>query len=270
MIELKNPTLRGKKVGEVYETYNYDQFIFTEGNRTPGTKLSHVKELESSMLRTGRNIVPIIVSRKTSALVDGEHRKLIAKKHNLPLRYIYDDQTQDIASIQEIQIGRKWNNEEYANCYTTPGSLYNESYKFYKDFMVFSGFGHNMTLAFLKERYSNKVKDINQEFKAGTLEVTESQFEKAVKMAKKILDLEEYHGKRIRRRCFVLAILTFILNVKRFDHDRLVYVVMTKRGDLLDHTTTEGYFRNLCKLYNYRLSEKEKIDPRKIDIISAD
>lgn len=73
------------KIGEVYETNNYDIFKRIPGNRKVNP--TRVKEIAADMTENGWKYGPILVNRNLEIL-DGQHRVQSAKSTQTPVRYL--------------------------------------------------------------------------------------------------------------------------------------------------------------------------------------
>lgn len=104
-------------IGEIYVTKNYDMFSFMESNRSIITN----KKLEESVLR-GSIIMPIMVNSNLQ-IIDGQHRLMLAKKHNMDVPYFItiNKQMSDVVVINNTT--QKWKVLDFINRHAETGNL---------------------------------------------------------------------------------------------------------------------------------------------------
>ena len=105
------------KIGEVYETNNYDIFKRIVGNRSVEQK--RVDELISSMKTNGWKFGPILVNKNLEVL-NGQHRVRAAKTVGIPVRYLVIDG--GIDDVQGTNDDTRWKMINYIHSYIERGN----------------------------------------------------------------------------------------------------------------------------------------------------
>ena len=101
----------------VYETQNYEQFQIYDSNRN----LTQNNLLEESILKSNLlKFNPMIVSSDYH-VIDGQHRLDIAKRNNLKIFYMIDNNGDD-SKAQELNISRKnWSQVDHVRFFAKKG-----------------------------------------------------------------------------------------------------------------------------------------------------
>lgn len=103
----------------ILSTQEYEKFKLFECNREIDDRhvLKLMKQIE---IKNDLHLHPIIVD-KQMRVIDGQHRLESARRLNLPIYYVIDENgdTSDIISLNTTQ--KKWSNEDYLNYYVSKG-----------------------------------------------------------------------------------------------------------------------------------------------------
>lgn len=104
---------------QIFQTSDYDQFKFLEYNRV--AKEPHIKRLCASILNhNDLPMWPICVTSKME-VVDGQHRLLAAKRLQVPIYYVIDDDYSPIKMVTRNTTQMKWTGDDYLNYYSHQG-----------------------------------------------------------------------------------------------------------------------------------------------------
>lgn len=239
--DLQNIALKSKIINEVignlYMTYDYDQFKLMQGNRP--TNMAHVQQLMKSFEQK-QLIVPVIVNHKME-IIDGQHRVEVCRQTNLPVYFIIL-KDYGIKEVQMLNTNMKnWSVDDYLNCYCSLGI---DDYIKYREFRAKYSFDHQATLAFLVGN-TNKYTQI---FNEGNLKI--KSYPKAQEVAQKISDFGQYY-KGYKRKSFVYALLN-LLKHPQYDHKEMLEKLSFQQTKLVDCTTKDQYLYLLEEIYNFR------------------
>lgn len=98
----------------IYETTDYDQFLYITSNR-PVTKNTNLEK--EMLLRNKQKYHPIHVNPDME-VIDGQHRLEICKRHNLPVYYIVDNEASE-DDIRLVQSAKSWRQKDFLHYYAT-------------------------------------------------------------------------------------------------------------------------------------------------------
>lgn len=231
---------------KIYETTNYDQFIYLEENR-PVTNNSVGKSIERKNLLKDNEI---LVTADLEVL-DGQHRLEYAKLHGIPIYYKIADVTTK-KDIGLLQIQSTWKMADHQHFYKD-----NENYQFVEKIHQKYGFSINQIV-----ETCSQTRKSSSPFKDGTFQVVgdkealERKYQKmhelyeVVKYVLKATGTKEYGitGKFFRS-------LWIFINRDGYDHDRLLHAFNKHHASLISLLCLNA--QNLIidglenKLYNY-------------------
>lgn len=229
-------------------TTDYDQFKTLEGNRDIN-KL-HLSRLMASFERTP--LITVIIVNEKREVIDGRHRLQVAKSLGLPIWYIVIPGY----GLEEVHIlnanQKNWSADDYLKGYCDMGL---EHYVVYRDFKDEFGFDHNTTRTLLT---GTAVSGRCTEFYEGRFEVAD--LDRAYKWAEQIRNVAPYYN-GWKRRSFIHAMVS-LFKRPQFDYSRFVMKIKSQPTRLIDCADTSRYVELIEEVYNYRCSEKNKINLR--------
>lgn len=236
--------ITGKKVKQIFETKNYDQFTPIDENRVIIN--SHLKSLKDAIeLRDLGKSVPIIVNDK-GEIFDGHHRFQARKQLNLPIYYV-NHPGLELEDVTLLNVKRRnWTYPEYARFYV---KLYektsNAQYKYYPRFQEFRDFfdlSDSQAIDFFTLK-KNKSKS-RENFKLGILEAPD--YERSVHLAtfidscmRNTAPINSKKSEQVRTAGYVQA-LWFVFNTELVDNPKFVTSIeknMAKFHPITSRTT---------------------------------
>jgi hypothetical protein len=112
--------LVNKELNIVHQTRYYYCFNFLEENREQ--KLNDVNRLAKSILKTGGNVIPVIVDKNLN-VIDGQHRIKACESCDLPVKYVVVDTDISYSTLmQEInKTAKPWAIIDYVAHYKSLG-----------------------------------------------------------------------------------------------------------------------------------------------------
>lgn len=241
-------SLTDKTVMSVHETKNYKQFRLLEGNRQ--INLVHLNRLIDSF--SSRPLMSIVIVNEKMEVIDGQHRISVAKELGLPVYYIIMPGygLDEIHTLNANQ--RNWNADDFLAGYCSKGY---EHYLAYRDFKSEFGFGHNETRTLLTGLTHS---GHNTAFYEGRFEIVD--LDRAYKWAEMLRSLAPYYD-GWKRRSFVNALIT-VFKRPQFSFDRLIQKLKAQPTRLKDCVDVGQYTELLEEIYNYRCSDKNKVNLR--------
>lgn len=233
---------------EVNVTKDYDQFIVINGNRTKNQ--AHINRLLASF--SAKPLISVIIVNEKMEVIDGQHRLEVARQLELPVHFIVIPGY----GLDEIHIlnanQRNWNADDFLDGYCSKGL---EHYLAYRDFKSEFGFGHNETRTLLT---GSSHSGHNTSFYEGRFEITD--LDRAYKWAEMIRSIAIYYS-GWKRRSFVNALIT-LFKREQFSFDRFVLKLKAQPTGLKDCVDVAQYIELIEQIYNYRCSDKNKVNLR--------
>ena len=231
-------------ISQVQKTNDYTIFTELDGNRVINPL--HVKRLVNSM--SERLLFTAIYVNEKMQVIDGQHRLAALKELKKPINYIVIKGY----GLQEVQIlnanSKNWNLDDYLNGYCDLGL---EDYKIYKMYKDRYRFGHKevrLLLTGTRTDDSAKYGGPNEDFKRGTLKVTE--YKNAVIIGDRLEMLGEFY-EGYKRACFVRAIISLTKN-ENFIFTEFLQKLKLQPTALQDCTNISTYIALIEEIYNYK------------------
>lgn len=240
-------------VAQVKKTNNYSLFKFNPLNRS--IKKNKLKQLRTSIQRTAGNLQSILVDSKYY-IIDGQHRFMVCKSLNLPIRYEIRENTYTAEDIIEINNnGSGWNHTDYADHHFKKG---NENYGIFLKYReLYPELKEGVLCSILENKYSmNDTSSSNMKrngFHTGSFVVLQEN--KAKLLLQKLKDISAFY-KGWNRRAFVYAII-HLSNQPSFNWDKFISKMQIKHIGLFEYPRAEDFVKALTEIYNYR--ERSKI-----------
>lgn len=154
---------------QVYETEDYDRFVFLVGNRA--LSQIHVKELVNAIKKKDfLPQTPIIVNEE-GGIIDGQHRLLAAKALSKPIYYIIrENATLEDAVLLNTSL-KNWSNYDYFESWVSMGK---PEYIKLKEFMKKHEFSLAFSALLLTQNYIHS-KPIWRDLKNGDFKIVDPQ-----------------------------------------------------------------------------------------------
>lgn len=233
-----------KKINEVYETKDYNQFKLLRNNRDISKK--HVNKLMKSM-KERRLISPILIN-ELGEIIDGQHRFEAQRLLGTPVPYIiqkgYKEKEAQILNINTAN----WTLNMWVKFYCKEGI---EDYKIYKDFKKKYKFENEQCCTLLSGTYKR------QALVGGFLKV--KHYNKAVKIAEKMWEIEPYFSADgLTDRMFCRAMFDCFKN-KEYKHSQFIKKLKWQGNSLRKCRNKEDNLRMIEDIYNRKNMASNKI-----------
>lgn len=244
---------------QVHGTEDYSMFKFLPGNRQVHDH--HLKRLMESF--HNRYLLSPIIVNEDFYIIDGQHRFLAAKELEIPVYYIvvpgFGKEEMRIYNINS----RNWSKKDYLNMYCDEGE---ENYLIFRQFMEdYPDFTFSSCEALLVNRSGQGDKEVvrgshgpQKAFEEGRFMVPDLEYSR--KIADDIL-LVKPHYNGYKRSVFVRAMIA-IFKKEEFKHSYFLKKLETNPGRLVHRGSVIEYKILIEDIYNYNLTDKNKINLR--------
>lgn len=223
---------------KVYETTNYEQFKFLEGNRPVDEK--HYKSLAKKMQREGNLMYlrPVEVTENME-IIDGQHRAKAAELNGMPVYYVIQPDTNINTTIIFNTGSRNWTWLNFAESWAGRG---NQEYQKFIELQKEYGFRFSAMLLYATGTHvhSNFTKEgelsSSQQFKQGEFKFKD--YFLAKKLLQQYADVVKEAGLNTRE--FAIAMHSFMRR-PGYNHELLLEKIR-QFGDGLMRCYTIGDF----------------------------
>jgi hypothetical protein len=239
----------------IYETYDYQKFKFLGTNRD--LIRSNYKALLTSFMEA--YLLALVIVNEKYEIIDGQHRFRAAEELELPVRYA----VMPGYGIKEVRqynkVMQKWVRSTYLKSFTTEGK---DEYVELTEFMKqFPKFGIHVSMKLLtgvsrEQKRENGERVCSKSFEEGGLILKNRA--KAYVIARKIMDFEDYFPS-FNSPKFVASLYP-ILNLKHYDHKRMLQKLKSSPYRLEKQGTHDQYRLLLQKIYNYKTTPENRVD----------
>lgn len=251
-------------VSQVYETTDYAQFKFLDGNRV--TKKANLKRLENS-IKEEYLMSPILVNEKME-IIDGQHRFKIANKLSIPIRYIKAP-GYGLKQVQRLNTNMSnWKQTDYLHAYCELGyPEYIKFREFMEDYPQFTFEASKMILinkstATKSTTSKDAVTATNRSgshlvkfFEEGLLIIPD--YNLSCLYAEILLSISNYYD-GFSRKTFVATFIT-LMKSGQFDYKRFIHK-LSVCPIKLDHRSNVGQYKELIEdIYNWHTSNKTSL-----------
>lgn len=227
-------------IGNVYETKDYGMFKLIKGNRDVNES-DVVKLAESISIKY--NICPIIVT-SDFYVIDGQHRVLVCKRLDLPVRYVIDPNAvlEDVLRLNSYS--KKWTAQDYLLSYKKQGiKPYIDIYKFMIEYdipikLALSALGKDSGKGFNDFKYGN---------------LCTKNLDEAKWLVGKFFTIRG-HNKKLKAR--FLNVLKQVIKNEDFNIDLFIRKLKLQPTRLVSCATAEQYRGLIEDIYNYRNRHK--------------
>lgn len=233
---------------KVVETQNYDMFKRLIGNREDIER--RAKNIKKSISEHGQ-IQPILVNEKNE-VIDGQARLECCRGLGIPVKYLVIPKLgiDDCRTVNSNS--SKWTLSDWINSYADSGDV---SYIYLKHIIAsYRQLGIRTIISI-----ATGMQEWNKNVKAGKFDCDEARYEKVCKALTYCLLFEPViKDVKGRRELYYIA-LGFCYSLDPVDNDALYEKVMMNQLELIPVATTEQALTVLERIYNYRLSAKNKV-----------
>ena len=161
-----------RKIGQVYETTEYDRFRFLPNNRAVITKGARWKSLLESLERFGQ-LEPALVTPHYE-VINGQHRLTACKQLGIPFRYTFGDAQAGAEHIASVNKGNAWSGKDFINFYAADNSENSVSYHLCRALMTEFNLAPSTVINIIYRGFSAF---INKKVQNGTLSLSWARYE---------------------------------------------------------------------------------------------
>jgi hypothetical protein len=217
----------------------------------------HVLDLMQKI--TEKNLLhanPLIVSLGTRDLfeiTDGQHRLEAARRLEVPVYFIIDNDLtiDDVPTINSFR--RKWTPEDYVHHFVKEGR---KDYKVLKEFAERTEISINTAIGLLSGKSSNLNTFITKQFHMGQFKV--ESLEHAEKVARLWDEFKKFGHRSINSRTFVNA-LSRVIQTDGYVHKRMIENMKTRHKAFVGCITMKEYIHAFEQVFNYKMDADKKI-----------
>jgi hypothetical protein len=251
----------GKKVNEVYQTYDLSIFKPIDGNRV--VNLQHVRRLASSLKTSGMLCNPIIINEKFE-VIDGQHRLQAAKEVGTYVYYIIIKG--GLMEVHTLNLNQKnWSKRDFMDGYADMGIepyiklrkfvSKNDDFTFTDCVSLCSNSCSALSSSSIAQKFrsnNQSVMNIQQVFEEGTW--TGKDFQLGQEWANKIRMIKPYFN-GYNKSLFVGTMISLFTN-ENFDFNEFMHKIRIQPTALVPCATRDQYRTLIEDIYNYRNRNK--------------
>tara|TARA_R110002012_G_scaffold321455_1_gene549281 strand:+ start:1190 stop:1909 length:720 start_codon:yes stop_codon:yes gene_type:complete len=233
-----------KKINEVYETKNYSQFKYIDGNRL--IKKTHTKKILNSM-KKNRLFSPMIVNENME-IIDGQHRFQAQEILGVSVPFIIKKGY----GKKETQIlnenSKNWSLDDRLHTFCNDRI---EDYLIFREFKEKYKFANRECMNLLSGTRNNSFDDV---FRAGEFKIKD--YNGAISKSVKITDIAKYF-KYYRTRYFVNAMQVCFDN-EDYNHNKFLRKLDYQSTRLVKCVNVRAYLELIEKIHDYHDYESTK------------
>lgn len=237
---------------EVKETLNYDEFKTCDWNR--GVSKTALKKLDTSVKKNGWLKHPILVNENME-IIDGQHRYLYAKEHDLPVYYMVISGLGVTDCVTMNNSRTSWTLVDYIKYYAKLG---NKSYIALEELLKKYPYLTPSILANIL-RGTNLSGATCAFVREGTFEITDEQYEAAVEKLEFISRVFEFIVRVPGRPSALVTAVSFAYDCPGVDHQKLEKQLRTNSSIIIPPANLDMAIRQIEYLYNYRSLRSEYV-----------
>lgn len=244
-----NNTAVNYEEGKIYSTKNYNKLKLMAGNRKINE--NNLKSLVKNMSHKYYGKAnPIIVNEKME-IIDGQHRYNACKILGLPVYFMVrkDKNINDVIILNNS--GKSWSNKDYtnANINSVSNPSNHKTYERIKEIMDYYKITESTLINILNILKEVNIKKIRDSYKAGTIEITDKEFEYIETFLIDLDDLSDF--KKYKSIMFVRAFLS-LYRTEGYNHNIMKNKIKFYSKSFKDiiHSAENDYCEMLCDLYN--------------------
>lgn len=227
----------------VLETKNYEMFRFGPWNRDISEKNLH--KIDKDVQKNGWKKHPITVNEKME-VIDGQHRLVYAKTHNLPVYYIVinDLTVEDCVTMNNVRTA--WSLQDYIKLYASQG---NECYQRLQKLLGEYSFATaSQLISLLKNQCANS--NLSGKIRKGEFKLTDKEIRDIKDKFDFLQELEPYVKSVKGRTSSLYQAIAFCYDNEGVNNQRLKKQIKTKLNLIDAPVNTEIAFREIERIYN--------------------
>lgn len=241
-----------REISKVYETKNYDKFVFYEWNRD--IQQSTLNKIHKSVMEHGWKIEPIIVNEEMG-IIDGQHRFTYAKEHQLPIYYvIIKGLTKDDCQIMN-SVRTSWKTTDYINFYAIQGN------QNYSNLMILDTTYKDFNLGVIVYATSGKLAGGSSTglIMNGEYVCNKKQYNTAIEVLDYLSNISNYIKQIKGRKTQLCQAIIFCIGLEKTDKDRLARKIGENCNSINPPVDFETALQELERIYNYKLQKENQI-----------
>jgi len=240
------------KIGNIYETKNYNKFILYNWNRN--IYKSTLNKLHKSVVENGWRIEPIIVNEEYG-IIDGQHRFTYAKENLLPLYYIVIKglTKEDCQTMNAVR--KNWVASDYIKFYAIQGNSN------YSNLMILDTTYTDFNLGVIQYAVGDVLAGggSTNRIIRGDFKCSKEDFENAVEILDYLSNLAPYIKQIKGRKTQLCQAIIFCYRLGKVDIDRLARKIIENCNTMNPPVDMETALRELERIYNYKLQKESQI-----------
>ena len=237
------------KVGDIYETRNYDMFKRLEWNRAVTN--ARKEKIKRSIIKEGYVMSPICVNEE-GAIIDGQGRVDALRDLDMPVHYYVVPGAGREQCIAMNVNGTPWKIQDYIDSYASDNEDYKRFVQIQKEFT-----GKGISLDAFLFAMRNTTAD-GRTIKDGHLKCSEDDMLRAIERLRQLEKYIPYIKKIVGNRAYAQVALLFVLGLDNVNDENLFARMQTNIKMLAPITTIAGGCEAFSDLYNYN-RKKEKV-----------
>lgn len=236
----------------IMSTHNYGKFIIRNWNRS--IKKSNLKRIDKSVQKDGWLKHPIMVNEKME-IIDGQHRYIYAKEHNLPVYYIIVPGLDDTDCVTMNNARISWTLTDYVKYYAEKGS---------QDYILLQGLLDKyafMSPSGIADIVQGSVRSggVNTKLKSGNFTLSYSDYQRAVKKLDFLSSCSAAILNAPGRPSALFAAVAFTYDCPGIDRKKLQKQIQNNMSIITPPANNEMAFKELEYLYNYRMPKDKYV-----------
>lgn len=250
----KSPTKSLPQNGLIKATTDYDSFKFRSDNRK--SDRNHVENLMTSIMQgNDLHLHPIIVN-EDKEVIDGQHRLMAARKLEVPIYYVVDEDFDPIKMVVFNTTQKRWATNDYLNYWCEQGR---EDYLKLREFVDDVGFSLTNTIRWMNAHGARQY----VAFRKGAFKfrIDEKRLRGIMHSKKLMLYMKERNFKPTsiyNQSAFHEAMQKFFTDPV-VDSDRFFQKLEISPFSLLQTRSWQSYIEQFADIYNYKMGKKSRI-----------
>lgn len=233
-------------------TYNYNMFVFKKTNRDIDNR--NLIRIDKEVKKEGWRKHPILVNQK-GEVIDGQHRLVYAKKHQLPVYFIVANGLQDDDCQILNTTRKKWEAKDYIKFYSKQD---NENY--IRLGLLCDEFDFLPVPVIVSAIKTSCYGGTQQSaVKAGSLIVTETDYQRTKNKLRFYKKCAPYMANIKGRTSQLYNAIGFAFDLDEIDNERLLEVIKTRLKTITPPANLEWALRELEDIYNWHASAEQKV-----------
>lgn len=241
-----------KSIGNIYQTRNYSQFVLPEWNRDKDERA--LRKIDKKVSEIGWRTTPIFVNEKNE-VIDGQHRLIYAKEHQLPVYYLQIKGANKSDCQMMNNAKTTWTLKDYVKFYASDG---NENYiRLQKLCFEYSFLSTTNVCSVAMNNSSGNCSCLG--LKDGRIILSERDYKIARVKLDFLKTLEPYIRKAKGRSIAIYQAVLFCYECPLVDNERLVRQIKSKIETIIPPANLEYALKEIEKLYNYKIAKDKYV-----------